>query len=145
MRKGERSAFIVFILLILGTFFLCAMLLKSYNSWVDARESSKAEKAINRDVEPELDKEYPENPNPEPEPPKKYSKEPDPNELKQPYEEEYSDPDTGERKTGIVITGENDHADRAEMVEKDPAPVEKGVNPKFSWRNVGNGRIDAPE
>lgn len=145
MRKGERSAFIVFVLLILGTLFLCAMLLKSYKSWMDTRESSKAEEAIKRDVEPELDKEYPENPNPKPEPPKKkYSEEPSPNEFKQPYVEEYSDPDTGERKAGIVITGDKkDHIDRVEKVEKDPAPVEKGVNP--SWRGANNERIDAPE
>jgi hypothetical protein len=140
MRKGERFAFIVFILLILGTFFLCAMLLKSYKSWMDTRESSKAEEAIKRDVEPELDMEYPENPSPEPGPPE----EPDPNELKQPYMGEYSDPDTGDWKTGIVITGDKkDPIDRVEKVEKDPAPVEKGVNP--SWRGANNERIDAPE
>jgi len=144
MRKGERSAFIVFIILILGTFFLCAMLLKSCKSWMDTRESSKAEEAIKQDVEPKLDKDYPVDPNPKPEPKKKYFEEPSSNELKQPYVEEYPDPDTGERKTGIVITGDKkDHVDRAEKVEKDPAPVEEGVNP--SWRDADNGRIDAPE
>jgi hypothetical protein len=91
-------------------------------------------------------KEYPESGHKEPDPPKKEHSEPDPNELKQPYEGEYSDPDTGERKTGIVITGsKEDHVDWAEKVEKDPAPVEEGVNPKCSWRNAANGRIDAPE
>ena len=92
-------------------------------------------------------KEYSESGYKEPDPPKKERSEPDPSEFKQPYMEEYSDPDTGERKTGIVITGDKkDRVDRAEKVEKDPAPVEEGVNPKCSWRNAYNGGpIDAPE